>query len=53
MWPQRAMFVSMLLLLPSAASSLEVPLDIGGRSVNVYVPASYDPADGVLVAWDK
>lgn len=45
MWPQRAMFVSMLLLLPSAASSLEVPLDIGGRSVNVYVPASYDPAE--------
>ena len=46
---QRALVVSMLFFLPSVASSQEVSLDIGGRSVNVYVPPSYDPAEAAPV----
>ena len=46
---QRFLFAWMLLLVPSVASSLDVPLNIGGRSVNVYVPPSYDAAQPAAV----
>ena len=46
---QRFLVVWMLLFVPSVASSLDVPLNIGGRSVNVYVPPSYDAAQPAAV----
>jgi polyhydroxybutyrate depolymerase len=46
---QRFLIVWMFLFVPSVASSLDVPLNIGGRSVNVYVPPSYNEAQPAAV----